>query len=279
MRSSLGEADHAAAVGAIHDAIRAGDCYQVNLTRRLHAAHPGVPLDPVHLFCALLGSSAPPHAALLTFGAPVPGFAVVSASPELFLERQGSALATRPIKGTDADPERLTQSTKDAAEHVMIVDLARNDLGRVCVPGSVRVPALMSLEAHPGVFHLVSTVTGELRDGLGLRDAVRALFPAASITGAPKPAVMQIIEDLEPHRRGVYCGAVGFVDGDADRASLNVAIRTFTITPEGIDFGVGGGVVIDSTAAGEWAESELKARKLLARVGAFTEAEARVSAP
>jgi para-aminobenzoate synthetase component I len=205
----------------------------------------------------------------LTLATARPGLAVVSASPELFLRVARDAagvriVETRPIKGTGAEPDALARSGKDRAENVMIVDLARNDLGRVCEFGSVRVPALCSVEAHPGLFHLVSTVTGRLRPEVDLAGLVRATFPPASVTGAPKPRVMQAIEDLEPVRRGVYCGAVGWVDGDRSRVELAVAIRTFTITGGRTHLGVGGGIVADSVAACEWAETELKAARLLA---------------
>ena len=159
--------------------------------------------------------------------------AIVSASPELFLRIEpregGRGVETRPIKGTGTDPGELLASMKDRAENVMIVDLARNDLGRVCEFGSVRVPELFGVEAHPGLFHLVSTVTGRLRADVDLAGVVRATFPPASVTGAPKPRVMQAIEDLEPVRRGIYCGAIGWVDADRGRCELAVAIRTFTI--------------------------------------------------
>jgi para-aminobenzoate synthetase component 1 len=159
----------------------------------------------------------------------------------------------------------------------MIVDLARNDLGRVCAPGSVRVPELCAVESHPGLHHLVSTVRGHLRDDVGLGALVRATFPPASVTGAPKPRVLQAIEDLEPVRRGVYCGALGWIDtsaGDPERvtADLAVAIRTFTVlgTPGSgcTHFSVGGGIVADSRPDAEWAETELKAARLLAVAGA-----------
>jgi para-aminobenzoate synthetase component 1 len=157
----------------------------------------------------------------------------------------------------------------------MIVDLARNDLGRVCMPGTVRVPALCAVEAHPGLCHLVSTVRGTMRDDVSLGALVRAVFPPASVTGAPKPRVLQAIEDLEPVRRGVYCGAVGWVDGDRRRAQLAVAIRTFTITASGTSFGTGGAIVADSTAAAEWDETELKAARL-ARAGSGAREPAKV---
>jgi para-aminobenzoate synthetase component 1 len=193
---------------------------------------------------------------------------VLSASPATFLRRDGADVVTRPIKGTGHDPERLVRSAKDRAENVMIVDLARNDLGRVCEYGSVRVPALCTVEEYADLFHLVSTVRGRVRDDVGLDDLVRATFPPASVTGAPKPRVMQIIEDLEPVRRGVYCGAVGWIDSDRQRMNLDVAIRTFTVTGTRTYFGVGGGIVADSRADAEWAETELKATRLLGTVAA-----------
>lgn len=265
--TSIDRSEHAAAQRRIHDHLDAGNCYQVNLTRRL--THDRA-VDPVTLFVALVEQNPSPHACLLRFGTRGPAVAIVGASPELFLRVDGTSMMTRPIKGTHRDAAALAASTKDAAEHIMIVDLARNDLGRVCVPGSVRVPDLMAVETHPGLHHMVSTVVGERRAEVGLGDAVRALFPAASITGAPKPAVMQIIEDLEPIRRGVYCGATGWIDAtssDQLRAELAVAIRTFTITARHTDLGVGGGIVADSFAADEWHETELKAHRLLAAAG------------
>lgn len=258
--SSLGRADYEAGVRAIVELIRAGECYQVNFTRRLVC---DAAADPLALFAALVEHNPAPHAALVRVG----GTAVVSASPERFLARRGRAVETRPIKGTGRDPRALAASAKDRAENVMIVDLARNDLGRVCEYGSIEVPALCEVEAHPGLHHLVSTVRGTLRPGVSTADVVRATFPAASITGAPKPRVMQAIEDLEPVRRGVYCGAVGWVDGDTGDLDLNVAIRTFTVTGGRTYLGVGSGIVADSDPAGEWDESELKAARLLEAAG------------
>jgi len=264
--SSLDRVDHAAACARIHELLEAGECYQVNLTRRLRAAPAPDPLD---LYDALTRSSPAPHASLCTF--PGLDLAIVSASPELFLriepDRYGRRIETRPIKGTAADATTLATSAKDRAENVMIVDLARNDLGRVCEYGSVTVPELCAVEPHPGLFHLVSTVTGRLRADVDLAAVVRATFPPASVTGAPKPRVLQAIEDLEPVRRGVYCGAVGWIDGDHGAAELAVAIRTFTITGGHAYLGVGGGIVADSHADDEWAETELKAARLLAATG------------
>ncbi|HVL81993.1 MAG TPA: chorismate-binding protein [Actinomycetota bacterium] len=246
-----------AAVRTIHDHLRAGDCYQVNLTRRLTCP---MTTDGVALSAALARANPAPHAAWVRLGE----VEVVSASPESYLRGDGSTIETRPIKGTAADPELLARSLKDRAENVMIVDLARNDLGRVCVPGTVTVPSLMQVEAHPGLYHLVSTVRGRLRDGATVAEIVRATFPPASVTGCPKPAVLSIIEQLEPVRRGVYCGAVGWIDTRTRAMDLNVAIRTFTMAGGVTSFGVGGGIVADSDPGEEWAETELKAGRLLA---------------
>jgi para-aminobenzoate synthetase component 1 len=176
-------------------------------------------------------------------------------------------------------PSALRASAKDRAENVMIVDLARNDLGRVCEPGSVRVPELCRLEAHPGLVHLVSTVRGELRPGVGLGGLVRATFPPASITGAPKPRVLQEIEDLEPVRRGVYCGAVGWVDTTRGRADLAVAIRTFVVAGGTTTLGIGAGITADSDPAAEWHETELKAARLLTVAGAAEHAAVSSAGP
>jgi para-aminobenzoate synthetase component 1 len=271
-QSSLSRQEHAARVHAIKDLLRAGECYQVNLTRRLTLDER---VDPVALFAAVHARQHAPHEALLTFG-PVghvgTGLAIVSASPELFLRTRGRDVETRPIKGTARDAGRLRQSAKDHAENVMIVDLARNDLGRVCEPGSISVPALCAVEPHPGLHHLVSTVRGRRRADVPLGALVRAMFPAASITGAPKPRVMQVIEDLEPVRRGVYCGAIGWVDAARQASEWSVAIRTFQLTATQTHFGTGGGIVVDSDAGAEWDETELKADKLLQLVATATPA-------
>jgi para-aminobenzoate synthetase component I len=266
--TNLSRSAYEAGVRAVVGLVEAGDCYQVNLTRRLTCERPA---DPLALFAALLRANPAPHAALVRLG----DVAVVSASPELFLRRRGAEVETRPVKGTGARAADLAASAKDRAENVMITDLARNDLGRVCRFGSVEVPALCTVEAHPGLFHLVSTVRGELRPGVDAGALVRAAFPPASVTGAPKPRVLQAIEDLEPVRRGVYCGAVGFLDADRGEMELNVAIRTFVITAGRTHFGVGGGIVADSDPASEWAETELKAARLLAAAGSPALVEVR----
>lgn len=259
-RSSLERAEFEAAVAAILELIRAGECYQVNLTRRL--AGP-VALDPVALLGALEARNPAPYAALVRVHDGATPLTVVSASPECFLRWRGREVVTRPIKGTARDPAALRASAKDRAENVMIVDLARNDLGRVCVPGSITVPALCAAESHPGLHHLVSTVRGVRAPSTGAGALLRATFPPASVTGAPKPRVLQVIEDLEPVRRGVYCGAIGWIDTERDAGELSVAIRTFTVVPGATHLGVGGGIVADSDPAAEWAETELKAERLL----------------
>ena len=262
-RSSLDRKAFETAVDTVLELIRAGDCYQVNLTRRLTGA---IALDPVALFGALEARNPAPHAAFLRVGTGGGGapLAVVSASPECFLRWNGRDVETRPIKGTARDAAALRRSAKDRAENVMIVDLARNDLGRVCEPGSITVPSLCALETHPGLHHLVSTVRGRLRASIGTGALLRATFPPASVTGAPKPRVLQIIEDLEPVRRGVYCGAIGWIDTERDAGELAVAIRTFSVVPGSTHLGVGAGIVADSNPAAEWAETELKTARLLA---------------
>ncbi len=270
--SSLDQLAYERGVYIIQALIRAGHCYQVNLARQLT----GPIVDPVSLHAAVASGNPAPHSAFWRDGR---GLAIVSASPERFLRVDGRAVESRPIKGTAARAAPLRASEKDRAENVMIVDLARNDLGRVCMPGSISVPELCTIEAHPGLVHLVSTVRGELRAGVGLGELLQATFPPASITGAPKPRVMQAIEDLEPARRGVYCGALGWIDVDRGRADLAVAIRTFTCTPAGTTFGVGAGITIDSDPASEWAETELKADRLLRLAGVESPAPASASTP
>jgi para-aminobenzoate synthetase component 1 len=265
--SSLSRVEHETALDEVQRLLRDGECYQVNITRRLRFDR--VP-DPLALFVALARVNPAPHAALCTFGDTLPEVAIVSASPERYLRVDGRSVETRPIKGTGADPMDLAHSLKDRAENVMIVDLARNDLGRVCEYGSIHVPQLCAIEEHPGLHHLVSTVRGTLRADVTLGELVRATFPPASVTGAPKPRVLQAIEDLEPVRRGAYCGAVGWIDADRDVADLAVAIRTFTLAGGRTYFGVGGGIVADSQAAAEWDETELKAARLLRAAGAAT---------
>jgi para-aminobenzoate synthetase component 1 len=250
-----------AAVGTVRDRIAAGEVYQANLCRTLTAPLPDPYGADVLALAAALGRGNPaPHAAALRL--PVQDVHVASASPELFLRRHGRTVESGPIKGTGRTEADLRE--KDRAENVMIVDLVRNDLGRVCATGSVTVPALCAVERHPGLVHLVSTVRGELAPGAGWGELLAATFPPGSVTGAPKLAALRLIAALEPVPRGPYCGALGWVDADARTASLAVAIRTFWLEDGTVRFGTGAGITWGSDAAAEWAETELKAAHLLA---------------
>ncbi len=258
--SSLDRDGFADRVREIGRLLAAGDCYQVNLTRQLICERPA---DPVALFAALSRENPAPYGSIVRLA----GVSVVSASPECFLRWTGPLVETHPIKGTASTAAALESSAKDHAENVMIVDLARNDLGRIGVPGSIEVPELFRIEEHPGLFHLVSSVRARRRPGVTPAELLRATFPPASVTGAPKPRVLQVIEDLEPVRRGVYCGALGWIDTERDAGDLAVAIRTFTIAGGETTLGVGAGIVADSDPDGEWAETELKAARLLRAAG------------
>ena len=257
-RSSLDRAAFTAGVSTIREAIADGDVYQVNLTRRLSAPlPPGA--DVLALANALAGGNPAPHAAVVRL--PDHGVHVASASPERFLRRDGRTIVSQPIKGTAATADAFLD--KDRAENVMIVDLVRNDLGRVCEWGSVQVPALCAVEHHPGLVHLVSTVEGTLRADVGWPEVLAATFPPGSVTGAPKLAAMDVIRQLEPVPRGPYCGAIGWVDADQQTADLNVAIRTFWFEDGEVHLGTGGAITWDSDPDGEWEETELKSRRLL----------------
>ena len=274
------KADHGddlflAGVERILEYLRAGDAYQVNLSRRLSAAcAPGAAV-PVALAAALRARAPAPHAALIT-SADGDG-ALVGNSPERFLAVAADGrIETRPIKGTRSRGETpeadraaaaaLAASAKDRAEHVMIVDLERNDLGRVCRTGSVEVASLARVVALPTVFHMVSTVRGHLRPDIGLSALLEATFPGGSITGAPKRRAMQIIDELEPAARGPYTGATGWL-GAAGDLDLAIAIRTATVRAGRLSLSVGGGIVADSTPEGELAETDVKARAFAALCG------------
>ncbi len=264
LTSNFTHRDYIEAVSRAKEHIAAGDIYQVNLSQRLSAPLATSPLD---LYRRLSRSNASPFAAYFD----TPDGAVVSCSPERFLEVRGREVETRPIKGTrprgDSPEEdarlaaELLASEKDRAENVMIVDLERNDIGRVCEFGSVHVPELFALESFATVHHLVSTVRGRLRPDCDALDCLRACFPGGSITGAPKVRSMEIIEELEPTRRGVYTGAIGYLcfSGDMD---VNIVIRT-TIVQNGVaHFQVGGGIVADSDPEAEYQETVDKGRAL-----------------
>jgi para-aminobenzoate synthetase component 1 len=263
------------AVRRAKEYIAAGDIYQVNLSQRLHAR---LATDAFSLYQRLQESNPAPFAAYFT----TPEAAIVSCSPERFLEVRGREVETRPIKGTrprGATPEEdarlaaeLLASEKDRAENVMIVDLERNDLGRACEFGSVHVPELFAVESYATVHHLVSTVRGRLRPEMTALDCLRASFPGGSITGAPKVRSMEIIEELEPTRRGVYTGAIGYLcfSGDMD---VNIVIRTLVVKGETAYFQVGGGIVADSDPEAEYQETIDKGQALAAGLAAEAGAE------
>ncbi|HEX6644927.1 MAG TPA: aminodeoxychorismate synthase component I [Gemmatimonadales bacterium] len=263
--SNFTRAEYVAAVARVREYILAGDVFQVNIAQRFEAP---LATSPLALYRRLRDRNPAPYAAYLDAG----DFQLVSASPERFLRLDGDLVETRPIKGTrprgaDAATDaalaaELASSGKDRAENVMIVDLLRNDLSRVCRPGTVSVPALLALETLPTVHHLVSTVTGRLEPGLGAFELLRAAFPGGSITGAPKVRAMEIIAELEPVRRAAYCGSIGYVSvtGDMD---TSIVIRTCVVANGKVYFHAGGGIVADSDPEAEYDETLHKARAIL----------------
>jgi len=254
--------DYAAAIGAVRAAIARGDVYQVNLVQHLSAPFSGDPLALTGSLAALRPLAPRPFAG--------DGWTIVSASPELFLARRGSRLVTMPIKGTRPAGEDVDDA-KDGAEHMMIVDLERNDLARVCEPASIRWPELMAQRELAGVTHLVSTVEGRLAPGHGLADILAATFPGGSVTGAPKIAAVDLIAALEPVGRGASMGALGVLEPNGD-FELALTIRTFAVAEERIHLWVGGGIVWDSVEEAEIEESWVKARPLLAALGGLVPA-------
>jgi para-aminobenzoate synthetase component 1 len=249
------------AVQRVRASIAAGEVYQVNLVQHLSAPFEG---DPAGVSAALAT-----HDPLVPTPLLGQGWSIMSASPELFLGREGRRLWTQPIKGTRPSGEaaELRASAKDAAEHVMIVDLERNDLGRVCEPGSVHVPELMQARTMAGVEHLVSSVQGRLRADASWAQIMAAMFPGGSVTGAPKIAALDHISDIEPVGRGAAMGALGTVWPNGD-FKMALTIRTFAVSAGRIHFWVGGGIVWDSEPDAEVEESWVKARPLLASLGA-----------
>jgi para-aminobenzoate synthetase component 1 len=262
----------------VREYIVAGDIFQANLSQRFQGPLAEAPFD---LYRRLRRRNPAPFAAYLGFGE----LEILSASPERFLrlDQDQRRIETRPIKGTrprglgpmhDAALGRaLAESEKDRAENVMIVDLLRNDLSRVCRPGTVRVPELFALEHHPTVHHLVSTVVGELDTGAGAEDLLRAAFPGGSITGAPKVRAMEIIAELEPTQRGVYCGSIGYISASG-AMDTSIVIRTYLALRGQIYFQAGGGIVADSDPELEYRETLDKARGLIE-----TLAESQVASP
>lgn len=261
IRADISAEQYAQAFAQVQHYIREGDCYQVNLAQRFCGDFTG---SAWSAYRALRQQNPAPYGAYLN----LPGGQVLSSSPEQFLGLQQGQVTTRPIKGTrprQADAamdargrDALANSAKDRAENLMIVDLLRNDLGRVCRPGSIAVPQLFAVESFATVHHLVSTVTGELAAGQDGLDLLQASFPGGSITGAPKLRAMQIIDELEPAARGVYCGAIGWLSADG-AMDTNIAIRTLTIQDGEVRYWAGGGIVADSDVVAEYQESLDKA--------------------
>lgn len=254
--ANMSRSDYEQAFQKIQQLIRAGDCYQVNLAMRFSASFSG---HPWHAYAALRQCNPATYGAWLHF----PFARILSSSPETFLNVAEGRVETRPIKGTrprHIDPRLdaalaadLAESDKDRAENLMIVDLLRNDLGRVCVPGSIQVPELFRVESYATVHHLISRVSGRLPSASTPLDLLAATFPGGSITGAPKLRAMQIIESLEPQRRGVYCGSIGYLGFDG-AMHLNIAIRTLVCSQNEVSYWVGSGVVADSEVAAEYQE-------------------------
>ena len=265
LKSNFTPEGYMEAVNRVREYIAAGDVFQVNLSQRLET---DLTVTPYELYRRLRQINPAPFASYLNFD----GVTIISASPERFLHVDGDWVETRPIKGTrprgkneieDAIlAQELLNSAKDRAENVMIVDLERNDLGRVCQYGTVKVTELAILETFPTVFHLTSTIIGKLRPDKNRIDLLKAAFPGGSITGAPKVRAMEIIDELEPTRRSVYTGAIGYL-GFGRNLDLNIVIRTFIIKGNKAYFQVGGGIIYDSNAEAEYQETLDKAKALI----------------
>lgn len=252
-RSSLNQSEYLAAVREVRNAIERGDVYQINLCRILETEYSEANL--LGLMGRLRRGNPAPYLTSLE----LPGISVASASPELLLRREGARITSSPIKGTAK--ERTGFLEKDRAENVMIVDLVRHDFGSICRTGSIQTPRLLDVEEHPGLFHLVSDVQGELAPNTSWQEIFTALLPAGSISGAPKSSAIELISQLEKQERGPYCGALGWIHGE--RAELAVGIRTFWRSDGLLRFGTGAGITWGSDPELEWAETELKAGRLL----------------
>ena len=269
LRSNFTRSQYLEAVRRVKGYIKAGDIYQANISQRFEATVDGKDWE---LYRAVRGSAPAPFGSFLRF----PGHSVISASPEQFLRVDDGYVETRPMKGTrprGATPEQddrlsreLASSEKDRAENIMIVDLLRNDLGKVCAPGTIRVPELFTVERYPNVHQLVSSVTGRLWPEHDAVDLLAACFPGGSVTGAPKIRAMEIIDEIEPVQRGVYCGAVGYIGFDGSM-QLSIPIRTMMKKGRKVYFQVGGGIVADSDPDSEYQETLVKARGGLNALG------------
>ncbi|HPN80087.1 aminodeoxychorismate synthase component I [Dokdonella sp.] len=257
-------------VARTHDYLRAGDVFQVNLSRRWQVSLQDT-LPPAQIYAALRRANPSPFAGLLQWS----DWAVASSSPERLVQVRGRCAQTRPIAGTrprladdDVDEKirELIGHPKERAEHVMLIDLERNDLGRVCEPGSIEVDELMVVESYAHVHHIVSNVRGMLRSGTSPGQVIRAVFPGGTITGCPKVRCMQIIAELERVARGAYTGAFGYLDRNGN-LDLNILIRTLSISGAEVEFRAGAGIVVDSDASTELAETRAKARGMLRAFG------------
>ncbi|MBV7315059.1 aminodeoxychorismate synthase component I [Shewanella sp. NIFS-20-20] len=264
-QSQISQADYHDKFEQIQAYLHSGDCYQINLTQRFSASYHG---DEWQAYQALRAANSAPFSAFIR----LPEQAILSISPERFISLNQGNIQTKPIKGTlprHADPHqdqanamRLAASEKDRAENLMIVDLLRNDIGKVASAGSVNVPKLFDIESFPAVHHLVSTVCARLDDRYQAADLLKACFPGGSITGAPKIRAMEIIEQLEPSRRAIYCGSIGYISQD-NQMDTNICIRTLLAEDQRLYCWAGGGIVADSTAASEYQESFDKLSKIL----------------
>lgn len=251
--SSLTHDEYLDAVTKVRSAIERGEVYQINLCRILETKCEAVNL--LGLMSPLNAGNPAPYLTSIE----LPGISIASASPELLLRREGRVITSSPIKGTAKAREGFLE--KDRAENVMIVDLVRHDFGSICATGTIHIPRLLEIEAHPGLFHLVSDVQGELLENTKWSEIFAALLPAGSISGAPKSSALELIAQLERGARGPYCGALGWVHGD--RAELAVGIRTFWLSGGLLNFGTGAGITWGSDPELEWRETELKAARLL----------------
>ena len=264
-QSNMSETEYAAKFAQIEEYLKSGDCYQINLAQRFNAQFEG---SPWAAYIKLREANKAPFSSFINH----PQGAILSISPERFISVNNNVVETKPIKGTlprkaDALEDQrqaqiLAASAKDRAENVMIVDLLRNDLGKVAKPGSVHVPSLFAIESFPAVHHLVSTVTSELDEGKTAVDQLKAAFPGGSITGAPKIRAMQIIEELEPHRRSIYCGSIGYLSA-CGNMDTSITIRTLVCHKAQIYCWAGGGIVADSKVELEYQETYDKVNKIL----------------
>lgn len=264
-QSNMDESRYREKLQQIQEYILAGDCYQVNLAQRFSAEYQG---SEWQAYQALSQANSAPFSAFIR----LPQCTVLSLSPERFIKVNGSQIETKPIKGTvprDPDPQRdraqrewLVNSPKNRAENLMIVDLLRNDIGRIALPGSVKVPSLFAIESFPAVHHLVSTVNGTLPDTVNATELLRACFPGGSITGAPKIRAMEVIDELEPHRRNAWCGSIGYISrcGNMD---TSITIRTLLAEQQKLYCSAGGGIVADSHWQEEYQETYHKVSKIL----------------